>query len=346
MILGIMVVILSRRHPPTPPIEFPPPSSPFEHSIAGVGLIEPASENVFIGSPFSEIVREIYVVAGDYKQKGDPLFQLDTSSIEKELAARQKAVEVAFANYQKQLDLPRREDVPPQIARLKRSEAALGEELTRLSLFESVENPKAISVDELTIRQYAAQIAQYEMEEVKAELDLILAGAWIRDLEIVREELKQQEAERDIIAKNLERYTVRAPFDGQVLKVNVHPGEFVASVRTNIIDDPLVLYGSTAPFFHLRVDVDEDDAWRVIRGAKGRAFVRGNSALQFPIDFVRIEPYMIPKRQLTDEDTEQVDIRVLQLIYRFEPREFRLFAGQLVDVYIEGRPNRWGKKDS
>jgi hypothetical protein len=43
---------------------------------------------------------------------------------------------------------------------------------------------------------------------------------------------------------------------------------------------------------HVRVDVDENDAWRMYGDAPAMAFVRGNRNLQTPLQFVRIEPYM------------------------------------------------------
>src|SRR5262249_28995941 len=51
--------------------------------------------------------------------------------------------------------------------------------------------------------------------------------------------------------------------------------------------------------------------------------------------FVRFEPYLLPKRSLTNGSAERVDTRVLQAIYAFSPASFPAFAGQQVDVFIE-----------
>ena len=85
----------------------------------------------------------------------------------------------------------------------------------------------------------------------------------------------------------------------------------------------------------VRVDVDENDAWRVEAGRPARAILRGNTEVSFPLTFVRFEPYVIPKRSLTGESTERVDTRVLQIIYNFDKKDLPIFVGQLVDVYIE-----------
>ena len=47
---------------------------------------------------------------------------------------------------------------------------------------------------------------------------------------------------------------------------------------------------------------------------------------------------MIPKKSLTGDNTERVDTRVLQVIYRFDPSgRPPLFVGQQVEVFIDAR---------
>jgi hypothetical protein len=69
--------------------------------------------------------------------------------------------------------------------------------------------------------------------------------------------------------------------------------------------------------------------------AQGVAFLRGNTELSVPIQFVRFEPYVLPKRSLTGGSSERVDTRVLQVVYSFSPKELPVFVGQLMDVFIE-----------
>ena len=92
--------------------------------------------------------------------------------------------------------------------------------------------------------------------------------------------------------------------------------------------------GSVTPL-HVRVDVDEHDAWRVRGGAPAAASPRGNGSIRIPLEFVRFEPYVIPKKSLTGDSTERVDTRVLQIIYRVKEQSAPLYVGQQVDVYIE-----------
>jgi multidrug resistance efflux pump len=128
----------------------------------------------------------------------------------------------------------------------------------------------------------------------------------------------------------LERRIVRAPVDGTVLRVEARPGEYALAGTAT----PLVLFGDVERL-HVRVDIDENEAWRFRPGAKAHALVRGNSDLQSTLEFVRVEPYVVPKRSLTGEGTERVDTRVLQVLYAFDPKELAVYVGQQMDVFIE-----------
>ncbi len=148
-------------------------------------------------------------------------------------------------------------------------------------------------------------------------------------------ELEEAQAAIEVIETNIRRSVIRAPMDGMVLQVDVRPGQ---SAEKNPFDRrPLILFGNL-DYWNIRVDVDEDDAWRILKKAPATAFVRGNSSIRIPLEFVRIEPYIVPKLALTGDNIERVDTRVLQLIYRFEKNSYPVYVGQILDIYIEALP--------
>ena len=89
---------------------------------------------------------------------------------------------------------------------------------------------------------------------------------------------------------------------------------------------------------HVRVDIDENDAWRFRQGAPALAYVRGNPDLKTSLHFERFEPYVIPKQSLTGDSTERVDTRVLQVIYSFDEGALPVYVGQQMDVFVEAPP--------
>ena len=62
--------------------------------------------------------------------------------------------------------------------------------------------------------------------------------------------------------------------------------------------------------------------------------IRGTN-IKIPLEFVRVQPFVSPKIELSDQRQERVDVRVLPVIFRFEkPKDLNLYPGELVDVYI------------
>ena len=89
---------------------------------------------------------------------------------------------------------------------------------------------------------------------------------------------------------------------------------------------------------HVRVDVNENDAWRIEAGAPAIAYIRSNPDLKTSLQFERIERVVLPKVSLTGDSTERTDMRVLQVIYSFDPAALPVYVGQQMDVYIQAQP--------
>jgi hypothetical protein len=113
--------------------------------------------------------------------------------------------------------------------------------------------------------------------------------------------------------------------------VNLRPGEYA---QTGVLSTPLIRLGDLDRL-HIRVDIDENDAWRFKPETRAIAFLRGNRDLKAKLGFVRTEPYVTPKTSLTGSSTERVDTRVLQVIYSFDRNALPAYVGQQLDVFIE-----------
>ena len=199
---------------------------------------------------------------------------------------------------------------------------------------------------ELNIRRATVQVAEAQLADAQYELALAKSLS-VEHITSVEErdrkrfaaqkteaQLAQARAEVKSSETDLERLTVRAPVDGQVLKLKVHLGEFAPVAATATGEPPLILLGSVTPL-HVRVDVDENDAWRVRAGAPALGYLRGNKNIKTPLTFVRFEPYVVPKKSLTGDSAERVDTRVLQVIFSFKRGDLPIYVGQQMDVFID-----------
>ena len=55
------------------------------------------------------------------------------------------------------------------------------------------------------------------------------------------------------------------------------------------------------------------------RNAAAVATPRGSPTVVHSLAFVRVEPFVVPKKSLTGDNSERVDTRVLQVIYECDP---------------------------
>src|SRR5438552_572268 len=216
-----------------------------DEPTAAVGLVETSTENIAIGTPLSDVVAEVLVTVGQSVKSGDPLFKLDDRQRQADLAARQADLRVAESL-------------------VNVNAAALDDVARQLNFVENLRDKSAISSEELARRRSAVETAQARLDAAKAQV--ASAAAQIK-----------------MIETQIERSTVRAPVDGEVLQVKVHPGEFAPA---GVTATPLVLLGRLKPL-HIRVDVDEHEAWRVRPEATAAAAIRGNASLPTPLKFVR-----------------------------------------------------------
>jgi len=332
---ALAFAVLSVRHMKPQQVEaappLAPPSSEFERQIGGIGMVEAASENISIGTPVPGLVSAVYVRAGQAVRRGQPLMRLDDRDLGAELALRETAVRVAEARLQRLRNAPRPEDIPPAEARLEQARAQLADAEAQLRIIEAVPDRRAVRTEDLERRRWAVAAARAQLREAEAALAQLRAGAWREDILVAEAELAQARQHLERVRTDLERLTVTAPVSGRILRVNVRAGEFAGAPAAQ----PLILMGAEGSP-QVRVDVDEKDAWRVRPDARAYGSVRGNAARRFPLRFVRIEPYVVPKRNLTGETTERTDTRVLQVIYALEA-DAPVYVGQQMDVYIEAK---------
>lgn len=336
MIFAVYTVISGSKPPPPRAPVVEPARAPFPAFVAGAGLIEPSSENIAVGTPVAGVVTSVDVTVGSRVTKGDVLFRIESRDLEAQLRIREAAVAVAQSNLALLEAGTRPELLPPAQARLAEAQALLADAEDRVSTFERVIDQRAVSAEELARRRFSVATARTRVEQAAADLALLQAGTWAPTLDIARRQLDEARTQADQIRTELERRIVRAPIDGTVLRSNLRAGEFAPAGQ---LAQALMIVGNVNPL-HVRVDIDEHEAWRVRAGSPAVAFVRGNKDISTPLEFVRFEPLIIPKRSLTGESTERVDTRVLQAIYRFDPRDLPIFVGQQMDVFIEAAPVR------
>ncbi|MCZ7648455.1 MAG: HlyD family secretion protein [Planctomycetota bacterium] len=348
--------------------------NPYARGIAGAGLIEPRSENVIVGAPEAGLVLKVFVTEGQAVKAGDPLFKLDTRGLEADREVQRAALASAEAERARVAAYRRSEDEPLLTAALGKAradvaqaEAALAETRQRVGekewslkdlqarqeRLEQAVSGGAWPMEDLERARYAVKVGEAQLESSKeavrvsiqqleglralaskaqADLDLFRAGAWAPDVAKAEAAAGQARAQLAKTEVEIERRTVRAPLEATVLRVNLREGEFAPAGATRAEDATLVL--GRLDELHIRVDLDEYDLPRFKPGAPATAFLKGARREPLELAFVRTEPFVVPKKALTNSQTELVDTRVLQAIYKLTAPAQGLYVGQQVDVYV------------
>jgi HlyD family secretion protein len=178
--------------------------------------------------------------------------------------------------------------------------------------------------------QYDKDLVSYDIDPKSISKDV---------LDTAKDTVDQTVAALKAARALLKKYTLKAPINGVVLAVNAAVGSYVSSqgnydTYTELFN-PLVVMGASQDYLAVRCYVDEILISRLPSAyhIKAEMSITGTN-IKVPLEFVRVQPYVSPKIELSNEKQEQVDLRVLPVIFRFEKGDAPVYPGQMVDVYI------------
>ncbi|MBV8266949.1 MAG: efflux RND transporter periplasmic adaptor subunit [Planctomycetaceae bacterium] len=328
---AIITVFKARQPTPTSLPLISPPTHPAMKAIAGAGLIEAQKENIPIGTNVPGVVWEVFVRKGDHVKKGDPLFRIDDRDLQAMLKVREAELVSAKATLHKLEMAPRPEDVPPLQAAVEEARAKLNDAEAAMARTERLFQRQMAPASDFDKDRFAYYAAKAALARAIADLERMKAGTWKEDLEVARASVMQAQSQVDSIKINIDRCTVRALTDGEILQLNVRLGQFAAMTWK----EPMIVLGNV-DHLHVRVDIDENDLPFFEKGAEAVATLKGRPHVRFPLKFVYVEPYVIPKQSLTGSNSERVDTRVLQVVYALpDERPIDVHVGQQMDVYLK-----------
>jgi HlyD family secretion protein len=127
---------------------------------------------------------------------------------------------------------------------------------------------------------------------------------------------------------NSEQVTTEVP-----LSMSYSPYENGIYARGIIENPPGLQPGAVSPYLLVRSFVNEILVPNLpLTGAlEATLFLRGGNFQGLPLEFVQVEPLVIPDAEFSN------GARVLPVIFKFQkPGNYNIFPGQTVDVYIRG----------
>jgi HlyD family secretion protein len=338
------VYVFSLQEPALPPV-FNPPENPFSGGIYAEGIVESAQgsgKNVNLYPEVAGTVKQVLVTEGQAVSKGTPLLIID-DSVQRAIVDQQRSQAQAAGTLLQELKAqPRKENLEVAIAQVQAAEASLKnaqDELDKQSAAYQA-NPKSVSRDALDTAGNAVAQAKSNLTVAQRQYELTKAGAWSYDIANQQHQYNAQSEAYLSSSALLAKYTLRAPHDGVILSINAAAGDYVSPQGSYDSytqgPDPVLVLGAPQTALHVRCYVDEILVPRIPPAPemKAQMAIRG-TGIRIPLEYVRTQPYVSPKIELSNQRQERVDVRVLPIIFRFDkPKEVNLYPGELVDVYI------------
>jgi HlyD family secretion protein len=291
---------------------------PFQEYIPPVGTVIPI-KTVYLDAMEGGRVEKLYLEAGTDVQKGDPILELENTDLLLNILYR----EADLAEQSNQLRNTRLD--------MERNRLSLQSQLADLNYQikkqkRTYEQYKILIEKELIAqKEYEETRDEYEYLIQKRELtlethekDSLFRQNQIRSLEA---SLERMQGSLDLIRKNVENLTVRAPISGQLTSLIPEVGESIArGERIGQIDQ---LDG-----FKVRVPIDEYYIARVNPGQKGVFDFNGQT---FQLVIRKVFPEVVDGR--FEVDMEFTD-RMPDGIRRGQTCNIRLELGDLSEVLL------------
>ncbi len=354
VISGVSYVIL-RPRPLIAQSESPPLAA--VNRIGALGRLQPNGRVITVGGPMGERVGELLVQEGDRVRAGDVIARLDNYAerlAERNLAAAQLAeaqaqlassttvrrLEVAEARTRlQQVDLPRQREIAAQQAIIRQLEAELRDAQTNLERFQNLYREGAVSQLDVDQRRLRVQQAQESLNSAQATLARIESSR-LADVNNVQTQLQVSEASLqalpsqtplqsltrslELAEARLQRAEIRAPQDGQILRIRRYPGEVIDQ-------EGIVQLGDTSRMYVV-AEVYETDVPKVRVGQpvqiSSPAFPE---TLQGEVDFIGLQ--IGRKDVLSTNPAEDVDARVVEVKVRIDPQDNEL-AARLTNMQV------------
>lgn len=123
---------------------YPPVHAPADVRVAGIGIVEPASNIIAIGTELPGLVQDVHVDPGATVRKGDPLFTLDQRDINARIHVLQASLDTA--------------------------EWQARDATAQYDSVRGISDPRAVAKDDVNRRKFAVDIARGRIEEIKAQI--------------------------------------------------------------------------------------------------------------------------------------------------------------------------------
>lgn len=298
--------------------------------IAGPGRVEPISEDIQLGTQLGGKLKAVEVLEGDAVRRGQVLAVLDNDDYSAQLASAAAQVEAKEAALRKVTNGARAQERDEALAGVRQAQAVMANAEADLSRRRELYQSGVISREELDHYTREYDVAKQQYQEKSNRHSLLNTAPREEDIAFAEADVRLAKANEAEAKARYDKTFIKSPIDGVVLRTHHRVGESVMNSAT--APDPVLTIGD-AHLLRVRVDIDETDVNRVRVGQS--AYVTADAYGQQKIwgHVVRVGELLGPKTVRTDEPTERVDRKFLEVLVQLELGA-QLPVGLRVDTFI------------
>jgi HlyD family secretion protein len=310
----------------TAPVE----TQPLTVKVEASGTIEPI-DTVNVSSEVAGRLAELYVDRGDQVKAGDTLARLDFSEQQAQLAQAQGRLAEAEAEYTKMLNGNRSEEINRAQAQLASAQASVNLSAKKLERNQFLAESGAIAQLDLDEIIQADQTNRANLQEAQQQLQELTQGFRPEDIQQSAARVTIARAELQEIQSQLNKTTIKAPFDGIVTQKHANIGAIITPTMAAASDSASATPSSIvelASGLEVLVNVPEANIGRIKTGQPVDIIADAYSDRTFQGTVRTIEPEAV-----SEDDVTSFRVRV-----RLNQAESLLRSGMNVDAIFIGEP--------
>jgi HlyD family secretion protein len=305
-----------------------PPQNDGPRPIFASGRIEGVTPEVKLRPQIAGRIVGIPVKEAQCVRAGDVLLDLDSAELAQEVAIAEAEFHLAEAQLEKLMNgaHPKQRDEAAAIHRAKSAELQRAK-LTWQRIEELLRKQSATAQEADDQRTLVAALTA-ETEAAYAHLQWLDSPARADEIKMETARVQQAKARWKLAEVQFDRTRLRAPFAGEILKINAEVGELAGPASP----DPAVVMADTSRGY-VRAFIEEMDARRVRVGMPARMTIAGSQEEQLQGRIVRLSPRMEDKSLWNDHPTERLDTKTREIWIELD--EHLPVIGLRVDVVID-----------
>jgi HlyD family secretion protein len=279
--------------------------------LACVGRVEPVDGEVEVSAQMFGTLTGVFVKEGDWVTNGTVLAEVD--------ARREKAaLELAAAKLVRVKAGSGQEEIAAAEANKDAVAAELAFAESEYQRAVKLREQNVVAEDVLDERRQRAAMLRKQLARAAKQFEATKRGPLPEEITLAEAELAAAQTAYDL-------RLVRAQTDGSVLALYRHAGDFVSQS----FPSPILRLANIRRL-RVRVEINEQDVYRVRNGMQGEFTTFGADKPSGRITVKTILPYFAPRRLFEPDSTARMDTRTLQVLCETAEGSTNVYSGQRV----------------